>query len=302
MKVFGLIIALLLSISCSGGSIKVDYKSIIDKYQYVNEILEMTNQEVSDKDDKIYQYILSKEQGKKHIDTFFEEIKVKESKENQFLIFSRLLLQINRVNQYDISNINEDNNIIEKINSILNNEFLNESNQEKYEKILNDNFTDEEIFLLFRSIYYNPEFNIYEKGEERSKIERIQKIREKIKDAFPLIETDNENYNEDLQKYEKNERSYIRNSISKYMKNKINYGDRLSSLVHISADNKILIMSTPYDPFGETKTVKYAEIKIKNYKKVKFKLYKNTLYIDDSGDIYSIYLDGEGKSEIQKIK
>jgi hypothetical protein len=206
------------------------------------------------------------------------------------------------VNQYDISNINEDNNIIEKINSILNNEFLNESNQEKYEKILNDNFTDEEIFLLFRSIYYNPEFNIYEKGEERSKIERIQKIREKIKDAFPLIETDNENYNEDLQKYEKNERSYIRNSISKYMKNKINYGDRLSSLVHISADNKILIMSTPYDPFGETKTVKYAEIKIKNYKKVKFKLYKNTLYIDDSGDIYSIYLDGEGKSEIQKIK
>jgi hypothetical protein len=61
-------------------------------------------------------------------------------------------------------------------------------------------------------------------------------------------------------------------------------------------------MSTPYDPFGETKTVKYAEIKIKNYKKVKFKLYKNTLYIDDSGDIYSIYLDGEGKSEIQKIK
>ena len=87
MKVFGLIIALLLSISCRGGSIKVDYKSIIDKYQYVNEILEMTNQEVSDKDDKIYQYILSKEQGKKHIDTFFEEIKVKESKENQFLIF-----------------------------------------------------------------------------------------------------------------------------------------------------------------------------------------------------------------------
>ena len=55
MKVFGLIIALLLSISCRGGSIKVDYKSIIDKYQYVNEILEMTNQEVSDKDDKIYQ-------------------------------------------------------------------------------------------------------------------------------------------------------------------------------------------------------------------------------------------------------
>ena len=98
MKVFGLIIALLLSISCRGGSIKVDYKSIIDKYQYVNEILEMTNQEVSDKDDKIYQYILSKEQGKKHIDTFFEEIKVKESKENQFLILSRLLLQINKVN------------------------------------------------------------------------------------------------------------------------------------------------------------------------------------------------------------
>ena len=31
MKVFGLIIALLLSISCRGGSIKVDYKSIIDK-------------------------------------------------------------------------------------------------------------------------------------------------------------------------------------------------------------------------------------------------------------------------------
>ena len=119
MKVFGLIIALLLSISCRGGSIKVDYKSIIDKYQYVNEILEMTNQEVSDKDDKIYQYILSKEQGKKHIDTFFEEIKVKESKENQFLIFSRLLLQINRVNQYDISNINEDNNIIEKIKKLF---------------------------------------------------------------------------------------------------------------------------------------------------------------------------------------
>ena len=78
MKVFGLIIALLLSISCRGGSIKVDYKSIIDKYQYVNEILEMTNQEVSDKDDKINKYILTKEQGKKHIDIFFEEIKVKE--------------------------------------------------------------------------------------------------------------------------------------------------------------------------------------------------------------------------------
>ena len=64
MKVFGLIIALLLSISCRGGSIKVDYKSIIDKYQYVNEILEMTNQEVSDK-------------MTKSINTFFQKSKVK---------------------------------------------------------------------------------------------------------------------------------------------------------------------------------------------------------------------------------
>ncbi len=301
MKNFLIIVLLFMLISCESENKEMKYEDVMKKYQYIDKIENDYDEQV---DNEIYQYLFSEEKNKKHIDTFFEDIKINNSKEEQFIILTKILVQINMGNPYDISNITSDNYFINNIISVINKEFLNGKNNEKYEHLLINNFTDSEIFILLRCIDYNSEFNTYDEGYHKSNIPRIQKNMNKIENKYPLIETDNENYTSKLEDYENKEKEYIKKSISNYMLDKVNYDSKLSSLVHISENNKLLVMSVPYDPFETTKPIKYLYMNIKNYKDTKFMIYKNTLYIKDGNELYSVYLDGKGENEklIKRIK
>ena len=201
-------------------------------------------------------------------------------------IFQLMMLMIGakkeEINTVKFSNIQFINFFLDELrenrNGLLNHFHLIESDQKnKYIlKILENNFTEEEIRIFFDLYYLNYEFGDYDIAG-RYGLLKVDKIISEVEKIEPIS-------SEEWVKREMEAKDPLFENIE----------EEIGTNIYVLKDNRIIILDNEDKP--------KKEIKIKDYKKVEIAVYKSILYIYDDDKIYEYSLKNLNDVKVIDLK
>ena len=262
----------------------ITYDKFNKKYNYylginINKRDGVLNNFILNKEKKLEVFLISYENNdsiKKLLNNLTEEEK----------IFQLMMLMIGakkeEINTVKFSNIQFINFFIDELrenrNGLLNHFHLIESDQKnKYIlKILENNFTEEEIRIFFDLYYLNYEFGDYDIAG-RYGLLKVDKIISEVEKIEPIS-------SEEWVKREMEAKDPLFENIE----------EEIGTNIYVLKDNRIIILDNEDKP--------KKEIKIKDYKKVEIAVYKSILYIYDDDKIYEYSLKNLNDVKVIDLK
>ena len=281
MKISYLLLLMLTLVMCTKGVSNtnkmkyLNYNKFKEKYSYFyynnddfdDKVLIPTTKALSEMEsDILVLYLREKERKMEYLVSFRENYLNKLNYTDQIIQLGILIIEVNEQNK-----ILNDINISDFFGGLLN-KIKRNVGKERFYDIIERNFTKDEIYIIIKSITYNPEFEYYE-VEDVVNMPKIEEVNNELREKKSL--TDQEWTEREGKRYE----NIFKNEDTRIFEN-----------IFLLSDNKIII--------ANDKKEILKEIKVKNYKKTEFLVYKDILYISDDKKIYEISLDDLNKVKI----
>lgn len=258
----------------NGRSIYINYKNFKEKYYYFNynddnfycNILIPSNKSLSNmQNDILINYLKEKERHLKYLKTFRYSYLNELDFKNHIIQLGILIVETSEQNTIlsDLKMLNFFRVLLDETKKSIGNE--------KFYKVMEENFTKNEIQTIIGLTTYNPEFEYYE-VEEISGFPKVEEANNELKKKEALT---SEEWR--IQEGESNNKIFEKEVTDIWER------------IYLLSDNKIIIVN-------EKKEV-LKEIKLKNYKKAEFLVYKDILYVYSDKKIYEIQLN-----DLEKVK
>ena len=243
----------------------ISYEEFNKKYNYLSDS--------QDSDNKLDKYILEKE---KNLEIFKKEKSVKKLLENfnedeKIIQLMKLMIEAKQFENKTMkfSNYNfigffekylkDDNSLLKNFHK------MDMEQQNKYLlRLLEDNFSAEEIRILFDLYYVNGEFGDYDIGG-RYGLPKVDKVISEVEKIEPI-----------------SDKEWVEREMRIEVPKFSNIESEPFSDVYLLKDNRIMILD-------EQENLR-KEIKIKDYKNTEIQRYKGILYVYDDGKVFEYSL------------
>ena len=219
--------------------------------------------------DVLVLYIRKKELGLDSLEYFKYNYLNELSNKEQIIQLGTLIVEVNRQNKICI-----DIKILNFFSELLNIIKRNMDKKEFY-KIIEENFTKDDIKIIVKEITYNTEFEYYE-VEKTLNLSKVDEVNKELRKKKSL--TSEEWMKQEGEPYKKN-----------FETEESNIGDK----IYLLSDNKIVIKND--------KNEILKEIRVKDYKETEFLVYKDILYVYSNKKIYEVSLNNLNKVNVVEI-